>query len=114
MKTHRLLILLVITAVVNTQICHYSCANCTSSDYYACSVCQSNRGINDMPIYGMCYCSDNTDEDDQGYCRSSGSFNYMSKTLIIVFISLGLVFSLFAVLIKGMKYFLYKTIEDVQ
>jgi hypothetical protein len=67
-----------------------------------------------MPIYGMCYCSDNTDEDDQGSCQHSGSFNYMSKTLIIIFISFALIFSLFAVFIKGMKYFFYKTIEDVQ
>jgi len=34
----------------------------------------------------------------------------MSKTLIIVFISLTMAFSLFAVYAKGMKYFLYKTI----
>jgi hypothetical protein len=38
----------------------------------------------------------------------------MSKALIAVFIALALAFSLFAVLAKGMKYFLYKTIEDVQ
>lgn len=61
MSISRLLILLTMTVIISSQSCHYSCANCTSSDYFKCSICQSNRGIDDLPIYGMCYCSDNTD-----------------------------------------------------
>jgi hypothetical protein len=60
-KKMRLLLLLVLAVLASSQTCHYSCANCTTADYYTCSICNSNRGNNNLPIYGMCYCSDNTD-----------------------------------------------------
>ncbi len=94
--------------------CHYSCTNCLTEDYYTCSVCKPNRGNNGVAIGGMCYCDNSSDENETGDCETSGSFNYRSKVLIVVFISLTLLFAIFAIVAKGMKYFLYKTIEDVQ
>lgn len=111
----RLLILLLsIIVLIETQICHYSCSTCLTSDYYQCTVCQPNRGNNLKPINGMCYCSNDADEDENGICQASGSYNSTSKALIIAFITMTLILSVFAVFVKGMKYFLYKTIEDVQ
>jgi len=96
--------------------CHYSCLpnQCTSVDYYACTACGPNRGNGGVPIYGMCYCSENADEDASGVCQASSSFNTGNKGLIWAFIIATLVLSAFAVFVKGMKYFLYKTVEDVQ
>lgn len=62
----------------------------------------------------MCYCDNSSDEDESGNCQTSGSFNARSKVFIIIFISFTLVLAVFAIFVKGMKYFLYKTIEDVQ
>lgn len=47
-------------------------------------------------------------------CEASASFNSLNKGLILAFIITTLVLSSFAIFVKGMKYFLYKTIEDVQ
>ena len=96
------------------QTCHYSCATCSSPNYYECLTCMPNRGNGGAPVYGMCYCDNSSDEDENGNCRNSNTYNLVSKILIVLFISLTLLFALFAVLVKGMKYFLYKTIEDVQ
>ena len=108
-----ILILLTFTLVLG-QTCHYSCSNCTGESYYQCTSCNANRGNGGSPIYGMCYCDNNSDEDDNGNCQNSSSFNFRSKLLIILFIALTILFALFAMIVKGMKYFLYKTLEDVQ
>lgn len=94
--------------------CHYSCATCSSDHYYECTLCSPGRGNNLLPIDGMCYCSNSYDEDDDGICESSGSYNISVKVAIWVFIGLSLLLSLATTLIKGMRYFLYKTIDDVQ
>lgn len=93
-----------------SQTCHYSCKTCLTSDYYTCTLCEVGRGKNLAPIYGMCYCSSSTDEDGNGVCQQSGSYNTGSKLMIVLFISFTLVLSVAAMLIKGNKYFLYKTI----
>ena len=68
--------LLTLWLIVLVSPCHYSCStSCTSSIYYECTACDANRGNNGRPIYGMCYCSENTDEDEAGVCQSDGSFN---------------------------------------
>ena len=67
-----------------------------------------------MPTYGMCYCDNSSDEDYSGACVNSGSFNTKSKVMIILFITFTLLLAIFSIFVKGMKYFLYKTIEDVQ
>lgn len=56
--------------------CHYSCTTaCTSDKYYECTTCDSNRGDGGSPVYGMCYCSEGADEDENGICQSEGKFN---------------------------------------
>jgi hypothetical protein len=112
----KLLIFLLLATVGFGQTCHYSCAtsSCTTVDYYTCTACGINRGNNGVPIYGMCYCSSGADEDSSGVCQASSSFNSRNKGLILAFIIITLILSSFAVFVKGMKYFLYKTIEDVQ
>jgi cell division protein FtsL len=62
----------------------------------------------------MCYCDNSSDEDELGNCINSSSQNFTSKFLIVFFIVATLLLAIFAVVVKGQKYFLYKTIEDVQ
>jgi hypothetical protein len=113
-KIMKLIIILLLVGLAVGQTCHYSCLTCTSQDYFTCTSCGVNRGNNGSPIYGMCYCSADADEDGSGVCQASSSFNTRNKSLILGFIITTLVLSSFAVFVKGMKYFLYKTIEDVQ
>lgn len=113
-KSITLLLLLLLLCPLAHALCHYTCFTCTQDNYYSCSLCNSNRGEAGYPVAGMCYCDNNSDEDENGACQNSGSFNYRSKVLIVVFISLTLVLAVFAVVSKSMKYFLYKTMEDVQ
>jgi hypothetical protein len=108
------LIPLLCLLVLATATCHYSCSTCSDSNYYSCTTCASNRGESGSPVAGMCYCDLSSDEDESGNCQTSGSYNYRNKVFIVVFISLTLVLATFAVVAKGMKYFLFKTIEDVQ
>ncbi len=110
----KLLIFILLVGLSVGQVCHYSCLTCTSEHYYTCTACGPNRGNNGAPIYGMCYCSSNADEDSSGVCQPSSSFNTRNKGLILAFIITTLILSAFSVFVKGMKYFLYKTIEDVQ
>ena len=110
----RLLLLLLMVGLTAASSCHYTCASCYANTYFQCQTCATNRGDGGRPLYGMCHCSEGSDEDKLGACQSDDSFNTRSKTLIAVFIALTLALSLFAVWAKGMKYFLYKTIEDVQ
>jgi hypothetical protein len=116
MKSIKPLIILMVIASVYGQVCHYSCltGSCTTVDYYTCTACKPNRGDNGKPIYGMCYCSSDADEDASGDCQVSGSFNFRNKALITSFIAITIILSAFAIFVKGMKYFLYKTIEDIQ
>jgi hypothetical protein len=100
---------------ISTLTCHYSCAGgCTTSDYYRCTACGPNRGNAGQPIYGMCYCSEGSDEDDQGACQDYGKYNSLNKGMIAFFIGFTLLLGLFSIFVKGMKYFFFKTIEDVQ
>ena len=62
----------------------------------------------------MCYCSNGSDENTDGNCEQSAAYNSTSKGLIVAFIALSIIFSVGMTIVKGMKYFLYKTIEDVQ
>lgn len=114
MKTLKFLIIAVIISISYTQTCHYSCQTCNTVDYYQCTVCKPNRGNSGVPIYGMCYCSTDSDEDSNGNCQSLNSYNSSNKGLILAFIIITIILSSFAIFAKGMKYFLYKTIEDVQ
>lgn len=114
MITLKSLLLIVIFSAVYAQTCHYSCQTCNTVDYYQCTVCKSNRGNSGVPIYGMCYCSTDSDEDANGNCQQLNSYNSSNKSLILAFIIITIILSSFAIFIKGMKYFLYKTIEDVQ
>jgi len=60
-----LLVLLCLLASAYS-ICHYTCQDnttCGSPDYYNCTLCGSNRGKAGLPIYGMCYCDNSSDED---------------------------------------------------
>ena len=62
----------------------------------------------------MCYCIDETDEDNDGNCTGSNEFNYNNKAVISTFIGLCLLLALIMSIITGMRYYLIKTIEDVQ
>lgn len=108
------LLLLSSLAIVTLSSCHYSCQSCSTPDYYSCTACAPNRGNGGAPIYGLCYCDNSSDEDANGDCQNSNSYNLRNKIFIILFISLTLLLAVFAIFVKGMKYFLYKTIEDVQ
>ena len=102
---------------INSQInCHYTCLTCTGSQYYQCTTCNSNRGSlnSNAPISGMCYCINETDEDDSGQCTGSNSFNYNNKAIISVFIGISILLALIIALITGTRYYLIKIIEDVQ
>ena len=117
----KLSILLMAFALLSPLVagqCHYTCsdssANCTGPNYYECDRCSSNRGNSGLAIYGMCHCDNSSDEDELGNCTNSSSQNFTSKALIIFFIVATLVLAIFAVIAKNQKYFLFKTIEDVQ
>ena len=110
-----LLCLALIGGISAAITCHYSCpGGCTTSDYYRCTVCGPNRGNAGQPIYGMCYCSEGSDEDDQGICQDSGAYNSLNKGMIAFFIGFTMLLGIFSIFVKGMKYFFYKTVEDVQ
>lgn len=73
----KLIIILLLLGLSAGQTCHYSCltSSCSSEDYFACTACGVNRGNNGAPIYGMCYCSADADEDVAGVCQASSAFN---------------------------------------
>ena len=58
----------------------------------------------------MCYCVDQTDENDDGVCTGTNQFNYNNKAIITSFIGVTLLFSLLISLITGLRYYLIKTI----
>lgn len=53
--------ILLLVAVSNSQICHYTCLTCSGPEYYQCTACPANRGNSGAPFAGMCYCSDDND-----------------------------------------------------
>ena len=115
---YKFILLALLASIVHTQIttCHYTCSACTSPDYYSCTACTENRGKENTfePIAGMCYCINETDENDNGECTGSNEFNYNNKAIIASFIGLCLFLALIISIITGMRYYLIKTIEDVQ
>lgn len=61
----KMIFLMALVALISSAIaqCHYSCSTCLTSDYYTCTACQPNRGDNGIPVSGMCYCDNSSDED---------------------------------------------------
>ena len=62
----------------------------------------------------MCYCLENNDENADGECEEDNSSNMGNKVTVSVFISLGIILGVGMMVITGMRYFLLKTLEDIQ
>ena len=62
----------------------------------------------------MCYCSGETDELESGQCADSNQFNYNNKAVIASLIGIALLLGACTTVIAGMRYFLLKTMEDIQ
>lgn len=127
------LVLLLVAAAINVQCqtntiatfydpilnlnepCYYTCASCTGYDYNMCTTCNPLRGIDTtgVPINGACECINNMDESTDGYCVLpvvSSSYSLAAVILLII----NCVLILFTTCTKGLRFFLYRMIEDFQ
>ena len=56
----------------------------------------------------MCYCINETDENENGDCTGSNEFNYNNKAIIASFMGLCILLSCLVALITGVRYYLIK------
>jgi len=94
--------------------CFYACAFCSGYDYNDCTVCNPLRGtVSGVPINGACECMDNMDEDENGNCIP-GVTNTTYSLVVIILLAVNCLLILFTTSTKGMRFFLYRMIEDFQ
>jgi hypothetical protein len=94
--------------------CFYICQECTSYDYNQCTLCQPLRGIaGQIPINGACECMDNMDETSDGQC-TTGTTSYSYSLAVVILLIINCLLVVFTTCAKGMRFFLYRMIEDFQ